>query len=34
MNNKHQNTDEILSAITSMMTEEETNNEKPLPKQV
>ena len=34
MNNKHQNTDEILSAIRDMMRDEETNNEQPLPKDV
>ena len=34
MNNKHQNTDEILSAIRDMMSDEETNNEQPLPKDV
>ena len=34
MNNKHQNTDEILSAIRDMMNDEETNNEQPLPKDV
>ena len=34
MNNKHQNTDEILSAIRDMMSDEETNNEEPLPKDV
>jgi len=34
MNNKHQNTDDILSAIRDMMNDEETNNEQPLPKDV
>tara|TARA_B100000029_G_scaffold73398_1_gene65248 strand:+ start:759 stop:1157 length:399 start_codon:yes stop_codon:yes gene_type:complete len=34
MNNKHQNTDEILSAIRDMMSDEETNNEQPLSKDV
>ena len=34
MNNKHQNTDEILSAIRDMMSDKETNNEQPLPKDV
>ena len=34
MNNKNQNTDEILSAIRDMMNEEETKNEQPLPKDV
>ena len=34
MNNKHQNTDEILSAIRDMMSDEKTNNEQPLPKDV
>ena len=34
MNNKHQNTDEILSAIRDMMSDEETSNEQPLPKDV
>jgi len=34
MNNKHQNTDEILSAIRDMMDDEETKNEQPLPKDV
>tara|TARA_B100000029_G_scaffold395890_1_gene393810 strand:+ start:266 stop:661 length:396 start_codon:yes stop_codon:yes gene_type:complete len=34
MNNKHQNTDEILSAIRDMMSDEESNNEQPLPKDV
>ena len=34
MNNKHQNTDEILSAIRDMMSDEETNNEQPLPRDV
>ena len=34
MSNKHQNTDEILSAIRDMMSDEETNNEQPLPKDV
>ena len=34
MNNKHQNTDEILSAIRDMMSDEETNNEQSLPKDV
>ena len=34
MNNKHQNTDEILSAIRDMMSDEETINEQPLPKDV
>ena len=34
MNNKHQNTDEILSAIRDMMSDEETHNEQPLPKDV
>ena len=34
MNNKHQNTDEILSAIRDMMSDEETKNEQPLPKDI
>ena len=34
MSNKHQNTDEILSAIRDMMDDEETKNEQPLPKDV
>ncbi len=34
MINKHQNTDEILSAIREMMKEEEIINEQPLPKDV
>ena len=34
MNNKHQNTDDILSAIRDMMSDEKTNNEQPLPKDV
>ena len=34
MNNKHQNTDEILSAIRDMMSDEEANNEQSLPKDV
>ncbi|MAR77556.1 MAG: hypothetical protein CMD43_01280 [Gammaproteobacteria bacterium] len=34
MNNKLQNTDEILSAIRNMMSDEENNNEQPLPKDV
>ena len=34
MNTKHQDTDEILSAIRDMMSDEETNNEQPLPKDV
>ncbi len=34
MNNKHQNTDEILSAIRDMMSDEETQNDQPLPKDV
>ena len=34
MNNKHQNTDEILSAIRDMMSGDEANNEQPLPKDV
>ena len=34
MNNKNQNTDEILSAIRDMMSDEETSNEQPLPKDV
>jgi len=34
MNSKHQNTDEILSAIRDMMSDEETINEQPLPKDV
>jgi len=34
MNNKHQNTDEILSAIRDMMSDEETNSEQPLPKDI
>ena len=34
MNNKHQNTDEILSAIRDMMSGDEADNEQPLPKDV
>ena len=34
MSTKHQNTDEILSAIRDMMDDEETKNEQPLPKDV
>ena len=34
MNNKHQSTGEILSAIRDMMSDEENKNEKPLPKEV
>ena len=34
MSNKHQNTDEILSAIRDMMDDEEAKNEQPLPKDV
>ena len=34
MNNKHQSTDEILSAIRDMMSDEENKNEQPLPKDV
>ena len=34
MNNKHRNTDEILSAIRDMMSDEETNNNQSLPKDV
>ena len=34
MNNKQQNTDEILSAIRDMMSDEETKNEQPLPKDI
>ena len=34
MNNKHQNTDEILSAIRDMMSDEETKNEQSLPKDI
>ena len=34
MKNKHQDTDEILSAIRDMMSDEETNNEQPLPRDV
>jgi len=34
MSNKHQNTDEILSAIRDMMDDEETKNEQLLPKDV
>ena len=34
MNSKHQNTDEILSAIRDMMSDEETSNEQPLPRDV
>ena len=34
MSTKHQNTDEILSAIRDMMNDEETKNEQPLPKDV
>ena len=34
MNNKHQNTDEILSAIRDMMSDEETKNEQALPKDI
>ena len=34
MSTKHQNTDEILSAIRDMMDNEETKNEQPLPKDV
>ena len=34
MNNKHQNTDEILSAIRDMMSDDEADNEQPLPKDI
>ena len=34
MNNRHQSTDEILSAIRDMMNEEEAKNEQQLPKDV
>ena len=34
MNKKNLNTDEILSAIRDMMSDEESNNEQPLPKDV
>ena len=34
MINKHQNTDEILSAIRDMMSGDEADNEQPLPKDV
>ncbi len=34
MNNKHQNTDEILSAIRDMMSGDEADNEQSLPKDV
>jgi len=34
LNNKHQDTDEILSAIRDMMGDEVINNEQPLPKDV